>query len=207
MAQTQTSAPVSRAAAIEAQIKLQHVRKQLTQWLAHRQMNDEVLAGTRVTKVPREQAIAIIQRARDPRIEQKLANHMFNLLTEVMPDVALPSPDITANPTAAVQLAQIVITGQPPATAAAPAATGATHPWLWPVVIVGGLLLAVTTAIGAWADVAKTREEYACIQSGACTDYGFWLKVGGVAALAWFVWTQTGVKDAIRNLGKGGRRT
>jgi hypothetical protein len=111
---------------------------------------------------------------------------------------------VQSNPQAAVQLAQIAITGKAPTTTSSPTASGGTMPWLWPVVIVGGLLLAVTTAISSYADVAKTQEQYACIQAGACTDYGFWLKAGGIAMLGWFLWTQTSLKDTVRSLGKRG---
>lgn len=199
MSQTIT-APVSKVAVATAQLRLDHARRKMTAWLKFRQMNDEVLAGVRATKVPLERARQLIAQQRDPRIEQRLADHLYALLAEVMPDAQLPQP----SPATVVELAQAVITGQLPSLSPGP--QGSAHPWMWPAIIVGGLLLAATTAIGAWADVAKTREEYACIQAGACTDYGFWLKAGGVIALGWFVWTQTGVKDTIRGFGKKGGR-
>jgi hypothetical protein len=68
------------------------------------------------------------------------------------------------------------------------------------VLIVGGLLLAVTTAVKTAADVAKEREHYACIQAGACTDYGFWLKWAGIGTLAYFAWNDMGVGDMVKGL-------
>jgi hypothetical protein len=177
------------------------MRHSLKSWLKYRQWNDDVVAGTRPTRQPRAIAVRIAQQ-RDWATEQNLADHLHALLSEVMPDAALPEPDVKANPSAAVQLAQIAISGKAPPTTAGPQAQGSTPPWLWPVLIVGGLLLAVTTAIGSMADVAKTKEEYACIQAGACTDYGFWLKAGGIAALGWFLWTQTSLKDTIKSWGR-----
>lgn len=113
------------------------------------------------------------------------------LLSVLMRGQPLPDPDVAANAGAAVALAQIALQGG--TALSSPSATGsiwssAAHPWLWPVLIVGGLLLVTTTAIKTAADVAKDREEKACIEAGACTDYGFWLRAGGVAALAWLAW-------------------
>lgn len=74
------------------------------------------------------------------------------------------------------------------------------------MLIVGGLLIAVTTAIKTAADVAKDSEEKACIQAGACTDYGFWLKAGGVTALVWFAWRELGVGDVVKSVVRSKRR-
>jgi hypothetical protein len=78
--------------------------------------------------------------------------------------------------------------------------TGAS-PWLWPVLIVGAVFLAVTQAISSAADVAKDHEEKACIQAGACTDYGFWLKAGGIAMLAWLAWNKLGGREIFTRKG------
>jgi hypothetical protein len=137
-------------------------------------------------------------------VEQDLATKLAALLGELVPDAKLPNADLRYNPDAAVQLAQIAITGVIPTQAASPqAASGwlsAPHPWLWPALIVGAVLLTVTTAIKTAADVAKDREEKACIEAGACTDYGFWLKAGGVVAIAWFAWRELGLGTEVRAL-------
>ncbi len=195
------TAPISTLEVQKAQSQLHQMRHSLGRWLKYRQILDEVAAGTRQTSKPQALAMQIAQSSRDWATEQKLANQLHVLLSEVMPDATIPEPDVTANPQAAVQLAQIAISGKPPVTAAAPIAQGgASPPWLWPVLIVGGLLLAVTTAISSMADVAKSKEEYACIQAGACTDYGFWLKVGGAALVGWFLWTQVGVGAKVKQI-------
>ena len=201
----ETSAPVSPQEVAKAQAHLRRMRQSLVKWLRYRSMNDQVMAGTRKTSKPRALAMQIVAQNRNAATEQNLADQLHTLLSEVMPNAALPNPSLASNPNAAVQLAQIAITGQPPSSVASPEATGATPGWLWPVLIVGGLLLAVTSAISTYADVAATQEQYACIQAGACTDYGFWLKVGGIAMLGWFLWTQTSIKDSFKALGAGGR--
>jgi hypothetical protein len=200
---TSMSAPVSQQEVAKAQAYLNKMRRSLAAWLKYRRMSDEVAAGARQTKKPLAVARQIVSQ-RDWNTEQKLADQLHVLLSEVMPDAALPDPSVKANPNAAVQLAQIAIGGT--SAASSPTATGSTPPWLWPVVIVGALLLAVTTAISSYADVAKSHEQYACIQAGACTDYGFWLKAGGIAMLGWFLWTQTSLPETVRAFGKRGGR-
>lgn len=180
-----------------AAAELAKMQSSLRAWLRYRELNDRVLAGSAPTKVPPGHAKRLIAQTRDLAVEQDLATKLHALLTELMPKIVLPNPDLSQNPTAAVQLGKLALSGgsgpQPLA------GLGMTHPWLWPVVIVGGLLLAVTTAVKSAADVAKEREHYACIQAGACTDYGFWLKAGGVTILAWFAWTQLGVGDIVKS--------
>lgn len=182
-----TSSKVQRAA-----VELESMKRSLAAWLKYRKLNDAVIAGKKATKVPPGLARQLVQRHRDLAVEQELANRLYTLLSEL--DVkGLPDP---GNPNAAVLLAQIAIAGGTPAMGG----LGTTHPWLWPVLIVGGLLLAVTTAVKSYADLAKEREHYACIQAGACTDYGFWLKAGGVTVLGWFVWKELGVGDVVKRL-------
>ena len=180
-----TRTDVSKAAG-----ELASMRRGLTAWLDRRAFNDQ-----RSITVPNRFSI-----------EQDLSSKLHALLSEVMPEASLPNADLRSNPSAAVQLASIAITGQVPVMQGNPAAMGATPPWMWPVMIVGGLLLAITTAIRSAADVAKDAEEKACIRAGACTDYGFWLKAGGVAALVWFAWRELGLEHTIKGLvRKGGR--
>jgi hypothetical protein len=179
-----------------ASAELAAMRGSLKKWLAFRAKNDLVLAGQARTKVPLPYAQRIVAASRDPQLEQDLADKLYALLSALsVPN--LPSPSA---PGAAVVLAQVAIAGQ----AAHPQAQGgifgggATPPWLWPVLIVGGLLIAITTAIKTAADVAKDKEEKACIQAGACTDYGFWLKAGGVIMIGWFAWREMGVGEVVK---------
>ncbi len=195
MSKAITKNDVSRAAA-----ELEAMRKSLRAWLRFRQINDGILAGTVRTKIPPGQAkkMIISARASSP-IEQDLAHKLHALLAEVMPDALLPNADLRSNPNGAVQLAEIALTGQVPVMQSGPAAMGAVQPWLWPVLIVGGLLLAVTTAIRTAADVAKDAEEKECIRAGACTDYGFWLKAAAVLGIGWFAWKELGVGETVRS--------
>jgi hypothetical protein len=199
MAQKGITTNAVRTAAAE----LEKMKRSLRGWLKYREINDRVLVGAGKTKLPPGIAKRMIAQTRDIAVEQDLADKLHALLSELMPGVTLPSSNLTDNPQAAVSLAKIALRGQAPAPAAQAAVDGiftspASHPWLWPVLIVGGLLLAVTTAVKTAADVAKEREHYACIQSGGCTDYGFWLKAGGFTILAWFAWTQLGVGDMVK---------
>lgn len=200
---------ITTTAVSKASTELVHMKRSLKAWLKYRAVGDAVLAGTAKTRLPLPIAQRVIASRRDMAVEQDLATKLSALLTEVMPGVVLPNPDLRSNPTAAVQLATIAVTGQPPVssmTSSVPlSGVAATHPWLWPVLIVGGLLLAVTTAIKTAADVAKTKEQTACIEAGACTDYGFWLKAGGVTVLAWFAWKELGVGEFVRGALKKGR--
>jgi hypothetical protein len=183
----------------KAKAELARMRRSLSAWLKYRTLNDQVLSGALATKKPTAYAQMVIQQNRDYAAEQRLANQLHVLLENTMPDAQLPNPDLNGNANAAVQLAQLAINGSAP-TSSAPQSVGALAPWFWPVLIVGALLLGVTIAISNAADVAKEKEHYACIEAGACTDYGFWLKAGGVVALAWFAWEKWG-----KHYVKGGR--
>lgn len=198
-----TTPEVQRAAA-----ELARMRGALTGWLKYRTLNDRVMAGTAKVRKPLSYAQRVVASGRDMAAEQDLASKLYALLGAVMQGQTLPNADLRSNPQGAVQLAQIALMGG--TQVASPVATGglggmfgaAGHPWLWPVLIVGGLLITVTTAIKTAADVAKDREEKACIEAGACTDYGFWLKAGGVLALAWFAWTHAGGREMVHSITK-----
>jgi hypothetical protein len=197
---TAISAPEVQQAATE----LARMRGSLASWLKYRTLNDRVMAGTAAVRKPLSYAQRVVSR-RDMAIEQDLAIKLSALLAALLPGQTLPSADLSTNPDGAVQLAQIALTGA--TTVSSPSATGSIlsaggHPWLWPVLIVGGLLLVTTTAIKSAADVARDQEQTACIEAGACTDYGFWLKAGGIVALAWFAWEKLGVKNAFNKNGR-----
>jgi len=191
--------PDVQAAAAE----LARMRRSLTAWLKYRALGDRVLSGTVVPRKPLLYAQRVIADSRAQGFEQDLATKLSALLGALMPGQRLPQADLSVNPMGAVQLAQIALQGG--SVARSPTATGnlgvASHPWLWPVAIVGGLLLVVTTAIKTSADLAAQKEQNACIEAGACTDYGFWLKAGGVLFLAWFAWEKMGVSDLVKKKG------
>jgi hypothetical protein len=193
------SAAISMTDVTKAKTELARMRNSLSRWLKYRTINDAVMAGTRATKKPLGYAQTVIAQTRDPVTEQKLATELHVLLEQVMPDAQLPNPDLNGNPNAAVQLAQVALTGTLPPQVSSATPAGSMPHWLWPVLIVSGLLLGVTTAIRSAADVANQKEQYACIEAGACTDYGFWLKVGGAVAIAWFAWRELGVGDVVKS--------
>lgn len=190
-----TTTEVKAAAA-----ELARMRSALASWMKVRSLNDQVMAGTVSTRKPLSYAQRVVASSRDMAAEQDLADKLHALLEVVMKGVTLPSADLRSNPNGAMQLAQVALTGG--AAISSPTSTdglfGGGHPWLWPVLIVAGVLLTITTAIRTVADVAKDREEKACIEAGACTDYGFWLKAGGVALIAWFAWKEMGLKDLLK---------
>lgn len=203
------SASITKTQVQTAAGELAAMRRSLASWLKFRTLNDKVLAGAPMKlKVPLPYAQRMIAGARDMGIEQDLATKLSTLLSEVMPEVDLPDANVTRNPNAAVQLANLALVGASPTPSALRQAgggmalgafPGASHPWLWPVLIVGGLLIGFTTAIKTSADLAAEKERLACIQAGACTDYGFFLKAGGIAAIAYVAW-KGGVGDAIKGL-------
>lgn len=194
-----TTTEVQKAAS-----ELAKMRRSLAAWLKYRTLNDQVLAGT-IQKIrkPISYGQRVITASRNMANEQDLADKLYALLSQLMPGQTLPNANVSANPNAAVQLAQIALQGADGQVMQSAAGVGGflstpSHPWLWPVLIVGGLLLIVTTAIKTSADVAKDQEEKACIEAGACTDYGFWLKAGGIVALSWFAWRELGVGDVVK---------
>ena len=182
-----------------ARVELDRMRGALKGWLKYRTLNDAVVAGTAPTSKPRAYAIEVISQGRDAAAEQRLAKQLYVLLSEMMPDAQLPDANLAMNPQAAVQLATIALNGQAPA---GPTPQGAIA-WWWPAIIAGAALLTVTTIVKTSAETAQEKERLACVQAGACTDYGFWLKAGGIAALVWVAW-QMGLGERVRKAMKGG---
>ena len=193
-----TTALVSKTDVQRAKLELDRMKGSLRSWLKFRTLNDAVAAGAAPTTKPRSFAREVIVQSRDWDAEQKLAKQLYVLLSETLPGVQLPEPSIATNPQAAVQLAQIALNGPP---SSSPQAQGAWYT-SWPLLIVGGLLLAITTTIRTVAEVAKDREEKACVAAGGCTDSGFWLKVGGISMLVYIAW-QMGLGERVKRALKG----
>jgi hypothetical protein len=193
-----TQALVSKTDVQRAKVELDRMRGSLKGWLKYRTLNDAVAAGAAPTKRPRALAREIISQSRDWDAEQKLARQLYVLLSETLPGVQLPDANIATNPQAAVQLAKIAIDGPTPSS---PQTQGAIA-WWWPAIIVGGLMMTITTIIKTQADVAKEKEHNACIAAGGCTDSGFWLKVGGVSMLAYVLWNM-GLGERVKRMIKG----
>jgi len=170
----------------EAKATLDRMKRSLKGWLKYRRINDEVLAGKRSTKIPQAVAIQRLREGRDWAGEQKLANELYMLLSEVHDSKVLPKPNLKSDPGAAVKLANIVITGKLPTGVSAPIEQG-----ILPLLVVpaGLIYFMFAKKVNSDADVQKEKERMECIKAGACTDYGFWLKWGvlGLAGVLVYV--------------------
>lgn len=187
------AAPNQKAEAIAA---IRKMKRSLKGWLEFRKRNDEIAAGTRKSDTPAYLAAASLARDRDWAGEQKLAEDLRMLLSRIYPDATLPAADVRADSNAAVRLAGIALAGAAPARVNAPQATG-----ILPILIltVGAVVLfTMTSSISNRAEVQKEKERLKCIQSGGCTDYGFWLKTAAVVTIGWFLWDKVGVGEKVR---------
>jgi hypothetical protein len=208
------NAPVSSAQAQAAKRELVAMRASLTKWLHYRRLNSHMAGGVSVVpdaafKRPGAKrlppaVLTLRLAAGRKRPEAELAMQLHQLLSEVFDASELPSPDTEKNPDAAAVLAMIAISGKLPGEAPS-SAVG--FIWMWPVVIVvGALAYVISTAIRSSAEQAAERERYECIKSGACTDYGFWLKLGAVAFIGWIAWEKFGGGVRVkRALNRGSR--
>ena len=190
-------APVTLAERSKAEKRIRSMRKSLERWLKARRTNDEAAMGMRQAKVPAGVLAKTLPLARDWALEQRLAIQLHGLLSEFMDAAQLPNPDISKDPNAAVKLATIAISGKLPAEASTPQAQGFIPVlFIWPIVLVIGMVLfTVMGKISSDADLAEQKEHNRCIESGACTDSGFWLKMAGVAVVAWVAWDKFGLKE------------
>jgi hypothetical protein len=182
----------------KAETELRSMKRSLKDWLKFRDINNAVATGRTKGKYPTHVARIMIKRNRDWAHEQTLALELYALLSEVMDPQNLPDPDLSKDSDAAAKLARIAIAGKVEGEGPAEA-QGLI--WLWPAVVVVGLVMfAIVTKIRSDADVAKERERYECIRQGKCTDYGFWLKVGGMVMVGWFAWEKLGVGVKVKKL-------
>lgn len=174
----------------KAQLELDKMRGSLATWLKYRLANDASARGLTPAPLSPEPPADIVSRRRDLGTEARMAKRLHQLLLEITPDEPLPAPD---SPNAAVVLAQMVVSPQPRKSP-----TG-----FIPLLILGGaVMLIMMYSIKKDADVAAAKEKasYECIQSGRCTDSGFWLKWVAIGVGAWFVWNKTPVGDQIKGL-------
>lgn len=191
--------PVTPAEKLKAERRIRKMRRSLKRWLKKRHINDEAAMGRRKAKVPASVLAKTLPLARDWKLEQRLGIQMHGLLSEFMDAAQLPNPDISKDPNAAVKLAQIVISGKLPSEANAHQSQGLIPLLIWPVVIVVGMVMfTIMSKISSDADLAELKEHNRCIESGACTDSGFWLKMGAIAVVGWVAWDKLGVKKAFK---------
>jgi hypothetical protein len=170
--------------ATDAKAELARMRRSLREWLRYRDMN--TAAG--LTAQEASERVAL---------EAGLAAKMRALLLEVYgQDAALPGD--------ATSLARMIIVGQAPATNA-PQAQG----FIPLLILAGAVVLLLMHAISTYADYAKERERYECIEKyGAwkCDTQGQLVKWGIVAGVAWLAWTKFGLGTTVKRLTGGGRR-
>ena len=171
------------------------MQRTLKRWLRFRKANDDAALGHKKAKVPMGVAAQRVTSMRDWALEKNIAKNLYAMLSEFMDPSALPDP---RQPGAAVKLAEIVVAGKLPEDVG-PQATGLI--WLWPVAIIAGSgAYAYSMKVQSDAEAAMHKEEIECRELGACTDYGFWLKLASVAFLGWFAWEKLGVKQKVKQL-------
>lgn len=161
----------------KAASELQKMKASLGRWLSYRARTD------RTTPASARPALRLA-RLKD---EQTLATTLGKLLTEAGFE-GLPT-SVVEDPDAATRLAGMVLRDE----VGTPQSQG-----FWMLLIpVAGVVFLISYWIRSQADLAAEKERIRCIESGACTDSGFWLKVGGVSIVAWLVWEKFGGKEAI----------
>lgn len=194
------AAPVTPGEKAKAEKRIRKMRRSLKNWLKKRRINDEAAMGKRKAKVPASILAKTLPLARDWKLEQRLAIQLHGLLSEVTDASQLPSPDISKDPNAAVKLALIAINGKLSGEAQSPSPQGILPlVFIWPVVIVVGMVMfTIMSKISNDADLAELKEHNRCIESGACTDSGFWLKMGAAAVVGWIVWDKLGARKAFK---------
>ncbi|MBT8452977.1 MAG: hypothetical protein KJO40_13495 [Deltaproteobacteria bacterium] len=186
------TAPVTKEMAVKAKASLKSMQRSLKNWLKYRKVNDAGYAEGIPTSVLEDRYW----------YEQPLANEIHILLAEVFDASQLPSPDVTKDPNAAAKLAEIAIAGKLPGDASAPEAAGVI--WMWPlVIVVGAIAFVITSSIRSNAEVAKEKARIECIKSGKCTDWGFWLKLGGMAMVGYILWDKLGLGAKAKGMIKG----
>lgn len=185
----------------EAEAALKQMKRSLRAWLKYRQKLDDYAAGRveapvlfRRAKPLPPQVVRATLRSERFEGEQDLANTLRGLLIETGCPISLPSSDVRRDPDAAVKLARIAIAGKCPGEAPA---QGMGIVWFALAIPVAGIVLVISQFIKSRADVEKERERLRCIQAGACTDAGFWLKVGAVATVSWLAWAKLGLREVV----------
>lgn len=184
-----------------ADAAIKSMRGALKGWLKYRDIMDAYVAGKRkapafwrnpgAKPLPPAVVAQTLRRERYPG-EQDLAETLYGLLVEAgVNPAAIPAPNVAADPDAAAKLARIAIAGGTESEAALGIA------WFVLLIPVAGVVLVLSQMIKSKADVEKEKERLRCIESGACTDSGFWLKVGAIAVTAWLAWDKFGLREAV----------
>lgn len=192
-----------------AEVALKQMQGGLKGWLYYRKRMDDYVAGKvkppalfrRAKPLPPAVVGATLRRDRYAS-EQDLAETLYALLTECGADPGtLPAPNVQADPDAAAKLAQIVIAGKTPSEVPSAQAQGIV--WFVLLIPVAGVVLVISQYIKSKAETEQEKERLRCVQAGACTDSGFWLKVGAISVVGWLAWDKFGLREAVE---KGKRK-
>lgn len=194
----------------QARRALDGMKRSLKSWLDVRSKMDDYVMGQRkapallrnpgAKPLPPATVAATLRQERYA-VEQDLAQTIHSLLVQSGCDErSLPSANVSTNPDAAAQLAALAIEGcemQGDAGQVGHQGMGAV-----PLLVVGipvlGAVLVLSQLISSKAEVAKEQERIRCVESGACTDSGFWLKVASVSVIAWLAWDKLGLKNKVK---------
>jgi len=184
----------------EATAAVKSMRRSLRGWLKIRNEMNKYVAGTRKAPAlfraakPLPPAIvgATLQSERY-QVEQELGDLLYALLTEM--GYSVPQPDVATDPDATVKLAQIVVNGKTPDEVNGQQGQGIV--WFVLAIPIAGVVIIMSQYLKSKADVAKEQEKTRCIESGACTDSGFWLKWGAIAVASWVVWDKFGLRESV----------
>jgi hypothetical protein len=171
-----------------AKRSLKKMKRSLKGYLAMRKKLTDLMSGKKKGKMPAALARQLIDL--DPEGEQKLANDLYILLSEVHDPANLPLP----SPDSVVALSTIAITGEVGQAADKPVAQG-----FIPILILAGagvLLLTITSFISNRAEVQKEKLRIECEKAGECSRTNdIIVKVGVIGLVGWFAWEKMGLKQ------------
>lgn len=160
----------------QARHELEKMHRLLSDWLVLRRNADAAADGSAPALVTPEQAQDILKRSRDPIAEARLANELRKLLMQVYDPAVVPLDKLDA-----VALADIVVTGQLPTSAASPQAQGIA-PMVLLVAFLGFAWL-ISSVVNGYVRVERDRE-----RANNCRLYGRecedssvwkWIVIGG----------------------------
>ena len=203
--QAQTAMGATPADAATAGRAIRGMRRSLQGWLKRRRTMDAYVAGKRKAAglfrnpgaKPLPPGVAALNLQSDRfAAEQDLANTLYALLVEMGIDGSLlPQPNVAVDPDSAVKLAEVAIAGRLPTESSSPTSAGL---WWLVAIPVAGAVLVISQLIASKADVAKEKERLRCVESGACTDTGFWLKFASIGIIGWIAWDKMGLREKLK---------
>lgn len=175
-------------AQLQAKRELDKMQRSLSDWLKYRAMVNAVVAGKLPTAYQPAVIAQIVEAYRDVTTEQRLANELRAFLSTLHDQQDFSRLN-------AEELARVAVTGQVPASG--PSAQGLV-PLVW-LIMVGGVVVTLATAVTSYADVLKERDRLALCKAGikdACgTPWLHWLAAGGVV---YFLWRETALLDGVK---------